>query len=354
MRIAYVAYWNAFVFDGVARKIGTQTARWRGLGHEVEVFALSPEEVGSEQLWPARAHTFSSVAGRPAAALGLLRDLRRFGPDVVYLRYDLLPPPLHTVTRSYPTVVELNSDEQREYAFRRRGAAGLAQTYGSWNWRRLFRRAAGVVSVSDELLALVAGYGRPATVIGNGIELDELNLLPAEAEGPPHLLFSGTPGQPWHGVDKIVELAARRPDLEVTLLGTGPDSRFPVNVRAHGYLGRAAYTPLLARADAAFGSAALHRNGMDEASPLKVREYLACGLPVIIPYTDTDLRGLDEWWLLRLPNVESNLLDAADPIARFAREVRGRRVPREAVADRIGAAGKESARLRFLGACAAP
>jgi glycosyltransferase involved in cell wall biosynthesis len=354
MRIAYVAYWNAFVLDGVARKIGTQAAHWRRAGHDVEIFVLSPAGDAARQQWHARAHTFSSIAGRPAAAVSLLRDLAGFRPDVVYLRYDLLPPPLHVVMRRHPTVVELNSDEQREYAFRRPVAARLSHLYGRWNWQHLFRRAAGIVSVSNELLALVAGFGRPTTAIGNGVELDGIDPLPAEAEGPPRLVFSGTPGQPWHGVDKIVDLAARRPDLEVTLLGTGPDDRFPPNVQAHGYLDRASYVPLLAGADAGFGSAALHRNGMAEASPLKVREYLAYGLPVIVPYTDTDLRGLDAWWLLDLPNAESNLVDAADRIARFAREARGRRVPRDAVADRIGAAAKESARLDFLADCIAP
>ena len=34
---------------------------------------------------------------------------------------------------------------------------------------------------------------------------------------------------------------------------------------------------------AGIGSAGLYENGMDEASVLKVREYLAAGLPVIVP-----------------------------------------------------------------------
>lgn len=347
MRIAYVCYWSVFVFDGVAKKITTQAERWARAGHDVETFALTPGARGRPQRWDARPYPFGSAASRTRAAVLLLRDLRRFRPDVVYLRYDLLPPPLHVITRLHPTVVELNSDDQREYAFRRRGAR-LARLYGAWNWRTLYGNTAGIVSVTSALLDLVARYERPSTVIGNGIELEGLPSLPAEPGERPTIVFSGTPGQGWHGVDKLVDLARARPEIDVSLIGFDPDPALPPNVTAHGFLDRAAYEAIFARADVALGSAALHRKEMSEASPLKLREYLAYGLPVILPYEDTDLVGVDDWWLLRLPNDEGNLLEAADAIVRFAAGVRGRRVPRADVADRIGAEAKERARLEFF------
>jgi glycosyltransferase involved in cell wall biosynthesis len=347
MRIAYVCYWSVFVLDGVAKKISTQTAQWARAGHDVETFALTPGARGRSQRWDARPYPFESVASRTGAAVKLLRDLRRFRPDVVYLRYDLLPPPLHLVTRLHPTVVELNSDDQREYAFRRR-AARLSWLYGAWNWRTLYGSAAGIVSVTTALLDLVARFERPSTVIANGIELEGLPSLPAESGERPTIVFSGTPGQDWHGVDKLVDLARARPDIDVSLIGFDPDAGLPPNVTAHGFLERAAYEAIFARADVALGSAALHRKGMSEASPLKLREYLAYGLPVVLPYEDTDLVGVDDWWLLRLPNDEENVLEAADAIVRFAAGVRGRRVPRAEVASRIGAEAKERARLEFF------
>ncbi len=353
MRIAYVCYWSVFVEDGVSKKITMQAERWRAAGHAVEVFALSPPARGREQQWSAQARTFSSRPGRVTAAARLLADVRRFRPNVVYLRYDLLPPPLHVVTRLAPTVVELNSDDQLEYGFRSRRAR-LSRLYGAWNWRRLFAHAAAIVSVSGELLSLVERYGRPMHVLGNGIELDGVEPLPATGGGPLRLVFSGTPGQPWHGLDKIVDLAQLLPEIDVSLIGAAPDGPHPPNLTAHGFLGRDAYEPVLAAADAAIGSAGLHRKQLHEASPLKVREYLAYGLPVILPYEDTDLAGVDDWWLLRLPNEESNLVDAADRILAFAREARGRRVPREAVAGRIGAAAKEARRLEILADVARP
>lgn len=347
MRIAYVCYWSAFVFDGVAKKIVSQVERWRAAGNEADVFCLTPPARGREQQLPARTYAFASAAGRSAAGGRLLRDLRAYSPDAVYLRYDLLPPPLHLVTRRWPVIVELNSDDQREARLRARGARA-AWAYGVWNWRRLCGHAAGIVAVSSELARLVERYGRPVAVIGNGIELEGIVPTPPLATGSPRLLFSGTPGQAWHGVDEILELARRRPDIEITLLGSPPDPSLPPNVTAHGYLERAAYEPLFAAADIALGSAALHRNGLTEASPLKVREYLAYGLPVVLPYEDTDLRGVDSWWLERVPNENGNLAAHAEAIVDFAGRARGRRVPREEIEDRIGAAAKEQARLGFI------
>ena len=105
---------------------------------------------------------------------------------------------------------------------------------------------------------------------------------------------------------------------------------------------------MLARCVIAFGTLALHRKQMNEACPLKVREYLAFGLPVVIGYGDTDLTGIEPWWLLRVPNAEDNVRQNAERIRSFIADVRGRRVPRDEVADRIGAAAKEQRRLEFM------
>jgi hypothetical protein len=50
------------------------------------------------------------------------------------------------------------------------------------------------------------------------------------------------------------------------------------------------------------GTLALYRKNLEEASPLKVREYIASGYPVIIGYEDTafsDLPKLPEWALFQ-------------------------------------------------------
>ena len=151
----------------------------------------------------------------------------------------------------------------------------------------------------------------------------------------------------WQGVDKIIELAEARPSWSFDLVGV-EDAQRAANVTCHGFLARDGYAQLLERADVALGTLALHRKQMNEASPLKVRRYLEFGLPLILGYTDTDLVGLDPWWLLTLPNVETNVRDSLAEIDRFVTAVAGRRVPRADVEPLISAAAKETRRLAFF------
>src|SRR5581483_6100961 len=142
-------------------------------------------------------------------------------------------------------------------------------------------------------------------------------------------------------------LAEREPAWRFDLVGAELPG-VPPNVTCHGYLGEEAYRAILARADVGVGTLALHRLGMNEACPLKVRRYLAHGLPVILGHEDTDFIGADPWFLLRLPNTEENVRANLDRIRSFVERVRGRRVPRAEVEPRLGLAGKERQRLAYL------
>jgi hypothetical protein len=85
---------------------------------------------------------------------------------------------------------------------------------------------------------------------------------------------------------------------------------------------------------------------MYEACPLKVREYLALGLPVIGAYRDTDIPDESEYFL-RLPNDAAPLAPHRETIAAWIDRWRGRRVPRAAIAH-FDHLAKEKRRLGFL------
>jgi hypothetical protein len=90
----------------------------------------------------------------------------------------------------------------------------------------------------------------------------------------------------------------------------------------------------------------MHRIPLEEACPLKVREYLAFGLPVLIGYTDTDIPARAPY-ALQIPNTEDNVATRVKEIRTFVEGWRGRRVPREMVAH-MDWSVKEEARLRFI------
>lgn len=351
MRIAYVCHWNLDGEDGVSKKVETQARTWREAGHDVTVFALAPGQASDRN--GVRAFSYGD---RRAASRRLARAVRGLRPDVVYLRYDLFLPSVWALVRRVPTVVEVNSDDRAEV---RNWRGRVARGYNELNRRMLLGRAAGIVYVTSELAtssSFAPFRGRRHAVIANGIALGPVPPA-ANPGGRARAVFLGSARQPWHGVDRLARLAAALPELDVDVVGYTPEelglsiSKLPPNVRVHGRLARTEYEPLLAAADVGVGTLALHRKGMREAAPLKVREYLAAGLPVVIGYDDVDLASAgDPWWVLRVPNTDADI----DPerFAEFAASVRGRRVPREEIEPLISVQVKEQVRLDLLAAAA--
>jgi len=86
---------------------------------------------------------------------------------------------------------------------------------------------------------------------------------------------------------------------------------------------------------------------MEEACPLKTRECLAYGLPMVLPYADTDLKYLDADFLLKIPNKEDNIQSHGQAIHDFAYRMRGWRVDRDQIT-LIDQVAKEAERIRFF------
>jgi glycosyltransferase involved in cell wall biosynthesis len=345
LRIAYACYWDARRRDGVTTKISLQLAAWRAAGHEATLFLLCPTpDTTSGDVIEAERFPFGSALSRLHATRRLYAAIKEARPDLIYLRYDLFVPPPSSLAVIAPTVVEVNSNLQAELCARSRGAAA----YERFQAPRVFRHAAGAVCVSNELAHVVRSRQPrlPVTVIANGVDLATLSPLLSSGEAGIRAVYLGAAPR-WQGVDKLIAVAPRLPDWHIDLVGVASERSLPA-VTFHGFLTREEYEPILARADVAFGTLALHRKQMNEASPLKVTTYLAYGLPTIIGYEDTNFVGSEPWYLLRLPNVESNLRDGLERIRSFGQEVKGRRVPRNEVADRISAQSKEAARLSFF------
>src|SRR5215475_10768152 len=166
MRIAYVCFRDPYAPDGVVKKIGTQVAHWRAAGHDARVFCLSPElPDGRTPELDAEVFAFASMAGRVTATLQLTRAVRRWAPDVLYLRYDFYLPPPRGLVQRLTTAVEINTDDEAEWAIRSRRAA----LYLGPNRRVIFGGADGFVCVTHELARspAVARMGRPTVVISN-------------------------------------------------------------------------------------------------------------------------------------------------------------------------------------------
>ncbi len=356
MRIAYVSlHWPRTRNSGVGKKIQSQIGKWHSMGHDARLFMHTEQHKPASDL--IEASVFPYIPGsklqteinRIRAVRPMLKAIEEFKPHIIYLRYSIYVYPAHLLTDIAPVVEEINTNDLTQHE----GLGGIYSLYNRYTRGMFLRRVRGLVTVSRELAvcSAFAPYRKPTRVIANGCELDEFPQLSAPANRIPRLVFIGNPGYLWHGVDKLIDLARRLPDVHIDIIGYDklPDFQpLPANVTLHGYLSVQQYQQVLANADVAISSLALHRVQLEEASPLKSRECLAFGLPLVVAYADTDLNDTACNFLLKIPNKEDNIQTHAQSIRDFAYRMRGCRADREFLKKHIDANQKEAARLSFF------
>ena len=356
MRIAYVSlHWPRTRDSGVGKKIQSQLAAWNLRGHKARLFMHTSAHQPQAELIEAEYFLYHSSGkvgtelNRIAAAKEMIETIRRYHPDLIYLRYSIYVYPAHRLMDIAPVIEEINTNDLTQHE----GLGGVYSLYNRLTRGIFLRRVHGLVTVSRELAlsSAFAPYRRPTRVIANGCTLDDFPQLPAPANKAPRLVFIGNPGYVWHGIDKLIDLSCRHSDILIDIVGYDKIpgvERLPENVTLHGYLSRREYQQVLASADVAISSLALHRIHLAEASPLKSRECLAFGLPLVLAYVDTDLHEADCDFLLKIPNKEDNIQTHAQSIRDFAYRMRGRRADREFLQDYIDADQKEATRLSFF------
>lgn len=354
MRIAYITVHIApeIMRGGVGKKIQTQMGIWREWGHEVTLFSLTPAEIPFPEerqfIFEAQTSLLKREINRASGLMRMLGSIREYQPDVIYLRFGLYSYPLHRLFGIAPTILEINSDDRVEYAARGKFFYWLNRLTRGLT----FAPAAGIVAPTRELISIFPlKANQPRAVISNGVDMKIVEVLPPPQNDKPALTLVGTPGMNWHGVDKLLRFAQASPDVCVNIVGYSAgdvDMPIPPNVTMHGFLSYAQIREVFLKTDVACGTLALHRKNMQEACPLKVREAVLYGLPLLLAYHDTDLSEVNLPTILQIPNTEDNLVTHAEPIRRFARAMMGKRVDLDAVAPYLDQRKKEEARLAFF------
>lgn len=292
MRIAYLVFHDITKNDGVTKKVKGQVEEWTSLNSNVKVFCFLPK-MGTSILNASQYEYGGYINMRFFKNQTFLNDIEEFTPDIVYFRYDSWNINLVCAMKGRVSVAELNSLDLNEYKL----LFKTEKTIKSWlrylgyylGRNILLKQITGFVGVTREIAShpSYSKFGGESIVIPNGINFNEFDKVKAQSRATQRLslFFIGTPNQPWHGLDIIQSWANNLKEFDFHIVGMSGKSTD--NLTYHGYLDRFEYLKVLKATHICIGSLALFRNGMEEACPLKVREYLAYGFPTIIGYKDS-------------------------------------------------------------------
>lgn len=271
------------------------------------------------------------LLGRFSALWWLAKHAKQY--DIVLLRHNLGDPfefLMTLVLKRYITVHHtMELDEAKNLA----GMAGVVQRHlEKILGRAIIRRAVAVIGVTNEIVLHEQERMRAdviSHVYPNGIDVNGFPAIEDVRKGVPKFLFVAANFSPWHGLDRIFDaLAEDDSQCEIHVVGKcnveqqahmKNDGRFTF----HGELSLEGLRNISETMDVGISSLALERAGLKEACTLKVREYLASGIPVYSGHVDTALPSDFPYYRMG----QAKLSD----MVHFANEMR--HAPRNAVRD---------------------
>jgi glycosyltransferase involved in cell wall biosynthesis len=349
---------------------------WRESGHEVEVSALigrrnDPDApLAAARRWaavkrviPRPLFEWCEIAYTAVGVARLLREARRFRPELIYGRYVAYDASAVIAARALrvPVVVEANAP----LAFERARYETLRYPrLAAWFERRILSAADLVVAVSTPLKRHFERTGVPGAkirVLPNGADprvfrpdVDGAAVRRAHGlEGAVVVGFSGSL-RDWHGVDLLLEAVARAaeraPALRALVVGDGPVRRdLELQARDPRLAGRVAFAGRVAHdampAHLAAIDVPVSPRATFYASPMKVLEYMAMGRAPVAPRT-ANLEDIVDDGRDGLLFAPESVEELADALARLALDKRLR--------ERMGAAARAKVlRERNWAACAA-
>lgn len=236
----------------------------------------------------------------PVASVGLANLLKEFGHKVVLE---------HNTIESHEVLMLQKSHLSRQpfsfsprflwYAFQ---TIFLHRTDETRYGRDILRSALGGICVSYEIEQYEHRRYAPyrTTVIANGAQTSSMPVMQAASFDRVLRVCMIIGSQAvWHGYDRMFEGLKHYSDEECTIwidiIGMEkPKDQQESDSGRHrvqwlGVMNQEEIARHLQQCHLAVGTLALYRKKMKEASPLKVRECLMLGMPMILGYYDTDI-----------------------------------------------------------------
>ena len=280
------------------------------LGHDVQVLGVPPQDHVSTRrgvaqtvrdVLPQVLFEVSSLALNGLEYLAVMRQIRRFRPDLLYKRHAKLDIGA-LVAASHagiPSVLEVNSlfTQGAYHAHEPIALRPIALRFES----RALAVANVVVAVSTPLARQAETMGgRHVVVLPNGVNaatFDPRRADPARIRAKYGLTSTVTFGwsgilREWHGLGILLEAAAGVPGTQLLIVGDGPArADLERHIAALGMGARVRITGRVAHTEmpdylAAMDVAVVADDRTGVASPMKLLEYMAMGRAVVAPQLD--------------------------------------------------------------------
>jgi hypothetical protein len=236
----------------------------------------------------------------PFASPGLLQLVRKFGRQIIFEHNTIEKEEMLLTQRKHFKKLPFSLSPSYFSYFLR--SFILKQTWESKFGSEILKSVIGGISVTHEIAryerSRAKGYN--TICIANGAPKLRNALHPAPVfENRLKVVMVVGDRHVWHGIDRLIEgLKAYRNAgvfIELDFIGFTSEE-VPVAAETHYYkiscLGRfnpAQLEAAMQQYHLAVGSLALHKINLSEASPLKVRQCLMAGVPMVLGYTDTDV-----------------------------------------------------------------
>jgi glycosyltransferase involved in cell wall biosynthesis len=227
----------------------------------------------------------------------LIADLRP-KPDVILLRHNVHDPfQARFIKRSRNVLTVHHAIEDAEFRALGGRIAGIKVSLERRFGSRSIANASGLIGLTDEILKheqsrhRATGRHRLHTVYPNG-RLMSADVPPDERDEIPTLAFVASEFSPWQGLEDLLEALERHESpLRVDVIGGLSDeqrdrcARVP-GVVAHGMLGGDDLDQVMRRAWVGLAPLRADSQGLTQTCSLKVRDYLAAGVPVVSGQAD--------------------------------------------------------------------
>ncbi|MEL7498524.1 MAG: hypothetical protein AAFN77_13005 [Planctomycetota bacterium] len=299
MRIVYVASLDPNSERGALQKVQMQTSAWRRMGHSVYLIWDTrsdypfPDENDGDNI--DRVYHAKNLLEKWKNSTQVAADLKPWNPDLIYVRFASYNPIVTRLKTIAPIVFEINGNDKKK----NQKLSLPKRVYRFLTRDRYLNIASGLVYVTRELSRMpIFPTHQPGVAIRNSMDVSGAVRHETDQRESPcrQAVFIGD-GAPWHGMDRVVELAKALPDWTFHIICPRELPEVPQNVVEHGAMQREEYEKVFQQCSVAVGAMALGRGELKEACSLKVLEYIFYALPFVVSYEETDFTDQDEFML---------------------------------------------------------